>query len=94
MDAIENDELEELIQMHVKLDDHKKNDVSSKINKKKEVEHDSKTIEKSICQEESQSCESDNDECEEEDCDHCSDDDDCSNCLSDFDEWAKWNEER
>ena len=96
VDSIENDKLEELIQSHAKMDKHKKDDISRKIEKKKEVEHDTKIMEKNIWQEDNQSCESDNDGCEEEYYDYYDDDDDddYSYCLSDYDEWIKWNEKR
>lgn len=88
VDSIENDKLEELIQLQLKLDKQKKEDISST----KEVEHENKIIE-NILQEDSQSSESGNDDCEEEDYDYCiDDDDDHSSCPSNFDEWMKWNE--
>ena len=46
-DSIENDKLEELTQLQLKVDKQKKEDISSE----KEVEHENKIIEKSMLQE-------------------------------------------
>ena len=55
-----------------------------------------KTMIMMICRKnEESSYESDNDECNHDDYDYNSDsDDEHSECPSDYDKWAKWNEER
>ena len=97
-DKIDESTLDEIIKSFVKNDKHGKEEVTHNetlnvcSNNKEAKDEDN---DNDLSKNEESSCESDNDEYDHDDYDYNSDsDDEHSECPSDYDEWAKWNEER